>query len=124
MLPGEHRLRARRDFELVHRRAKRYTSSHLQLLVLKADPAPTRVGITTSRKVGNAVRRNRYRRLIRESLRRVLLKLASGYKIVIVVRPQLEGAFVPSYGEICEQVNGLLVLAGLLPSGTNTRDAD
>ena len=45
-----------------------------------------RVGLSTSRKVGNAVRRNRIRRLLREAFRLMQHDLPRGYDLVVVVR--------------------------------------
>ena len=51
--------------------------------------APLRLGITASRKIGNAVQRNRARRLIREAFRAVFSELPSGLDIVVIVRRPL-----------------------------------
>jgi ribonuclease P protein component len=45
-----------------------------------------RVGITAGKKVGNAVKRNRARRVIREGFRQVLPQVNSGVDIVFVAR--------------------------------------
>lgn len=46
-----------------------------------------RLGISISRRVGTAVRRNRIKRLLRESFRSHQRDLPGGYDLVIVVRP-------------------------------------
>lgn len=45
-----------------------------------------RVGITASKKIGNAVKRNRARRLLRESIRVLYPQLKPGYDFVLVSR--------------------------------------
>ena len=51
------------------------------------DLGHARLGITISRKVGTAARRNRIKRLLRESFRLLQHDLPRGYDLVIVVRP-------------------------------------
>ena len=48
----------------------------------------TRVGITASKKVGNAVTRNRARRVIRAALQQTLPQDVGGYDLVFVARGQ------------------------------------
>jgi ribonuclease P protein component len=45
-----------------------------------------RLGITASRKVGNAVQRNRAKRLLREAFRCIRTELPSGLDLVVIVR--------------------------------------
>lgn len=52
----------------------------------------TRVGFTASKKVGNAVRRNRARRLLKEATRRLYSELAPGWDVVLVARSRLPEA--------------------------------
>lgn len=55
---------------------------------LSPDGSPylVRVGITTGKKIGNAVKRNRSRRVIREAMREVLPYIRPGYDFILVAR--------------------------------------
>ena len=49
-------------------------------------PCPTRLGLTVNRKLGNAVQRNRVKRMMREAYRAHLADIRDGYLIVIAAR--------------------------------------
>lgn len=63
-------LRGSRDFQKVYRHGRRYDGSLMTAFVLPNNLSHDRLGITASRKaVGNAVQRNRARRLLKETFR-------------------------------------------------------
>ena len=81
------------------------------LLVLKALPnglSETRVGISVSRRVGNAVTRNRVKRRLRESVRQA--EIAPGWDVLIIARTPVGGA---GYRQVSEALAKLLARAGL-----------
>ncbi len=63
--------------------------SHATLLVRirRNDTAQSRYGISTSRKLGNAVVRNKVRRRIRSILRHLGPRIAPGWDMLIICRP-------------------------------------
>jgi ribonuclease P protein component len=69
VLPNEARLRKRWEFNAVYRMGCKKNTPHLLLLTLKNNRDQSRIGLTVSRKVGNAVVRNRVKRVIREFFR-------------------------------------------------------
>lgn len=82
-----------RDFQNIARNAKRWSGSCFTLQARKTAPdQPLRFGLTASRKVGNAVMRNRAKRRFREILRAAAKQQAatgaplSGYDLVIIAR--------------------------------------
>ena len=94
------RLRRPEDFQRVRYKGRSWAHPLFILVRLPNVGARTRVGISASRKVGNAVARNRARRLLREAMRRLYHRVANGWDIVLVARsalletqePQVEAA--------------------------------
>lgn len=60
------------DFRRVYYRGKSYTHPALVTYVLPSRAGICRIGITTSKKIGNAVQRNRARRIIRAAFYNIL----------------------------------------------------
>lgn len=74
------------EFKRVYARGKTAVRPTLVAYCMrKSGPGP-RVGITASKKIGNAVKRNRARRLLRESTRLLYPQMKPGFDIVLVSR--------------------------------------
>ena len=86
-LPAWRRLRHQRDFNRVY--STRCRAGDGQLLVYAAvgnEQRGTRFGLSVSRKHGNAVRRGRLKRLLREAFRVQQHDLPSGLDLVLIPR--------------------------------------
>ena len=83
-------LKRRAEFLRVAAKGRKMPMAGLVLQVLaRADDAPARIGFTVTKKVGNAVVRNRTRRRLREAARLLLLQApVSGADLVVVGRDQ------------------------------------
>ena len=79
-------LNSNTDFRRAYGRGKAYTNPALVTYVVKNRAGICRIGITTSKKIGNAVERNRARRVIREAYRTHMNNLQGGFDIVFVAR--------------------------------------
>lgn len=103
MLPGEARLRVRRDFERVYRRGRWWAHPLLALHVLPAERG-LRVGISVGKKVGKAVRRNAVRRRLRELLRARLTAWKTGLDAVLVARGAAAAAEFAELGAALDEL--------------------
>jgi ribonuclease P protein component len=104
------RLARRPDFLLVQERGRRVSgSSYLLLALPRREPAGassrTRLGITVSKKVGKAAVRNRVKRWVRESCRRMPELTPPGLDLVVVARPT---AVDRGYEGTAAELRGLL----------------
>jgi ribonuclease P protein component len=89
-LTRERRLRHRTDYLKIQKQAVRVVSPHFVFLLAPRIPAaPSRLGVTATRKVGNSVVRNRAKRLVREVYRRSPGFVPEGVDLVVVVRSAL-----------------------------------
>ncbi len=84
--PKTARLRKRIEFQRLSRHGKKFQFSHFVVIKKCNDKGETRLGITVSSKVGNAVVRNRIKRLVREFFRRCRGELAAGSDILVIAK--------------------------------------
>lgn len=75
-----------RDFRRAYARGKSFVDPILVTYVIKNRNKAVRCGITTSKKTGNAVQRNRSRRIIREAFRLLSPELSGSWDLVFVAR--------------------------------------
>ncbi|ANW99934.1 ribonuclease P protein component [Thermoclostridium stercorarium subsp. thermolacticum DSM 2910] len=83
-------IKSNREFQNVYRKGKYAVSKSLTVYMLPNNLDFNRIGITASKNYGKSVKRNRIRRLIRESYRAIHENLKTGYDFVIVARKRNE----------------------------------
>lgn len=105
------RLRHRGDF--IRLRATGRTTQHsmMHLSVVANEIGHNRYGFITSKRLGNAVVRNRVRRLLREAARYHHPHLCQGFDVVIIARAKL---VQQPYQEVLRYTAWLFEQAGLL----------
>jgi ribonuclease P protein component len=86
--PGKRtRLTHSPEFERVYRQGTAYRSRLLSVHAFPNDLGSPRLGLSVSRKVGNAVVRNSVRRRLREIFRLAMPEISSGVDLVVTARP-------------------------------------
>lgn len=129
-LPRRLRIRQRRDFLRVQRSGtKIHTRFFLVFVAPSSRSAPsgasptapgdlpqTRLGVTVTRKVGKAVRRNRIKRLVREAFRRERHALPAGFDMVWVAKRDADGV---AFEDVVLDMRALP--ARIRPRGSSTR---
>lgn len=99
------------DFRRAYTKGKSFVGPLAVSYVRKNRLGVTRVGITTSKKIGNAVLRSRSRRVIREAYRQLAPKVKTGYDLVFVARGRTPHA---KSTEVGRQLKKQLSAAGVL----------
>jgi ribonuclease P protein component len=83
--PHEH-LRRQADFRRVYDRRRSVSNDWLIVYACENDLPYLRLGLSVSRKVGGAVRRNRLRRLYREAFRLTRHQMPVGMDLILIPR--------------------------------------
>ncbi len=86
-LPKTSLLRKNREFNRVYRAGRRLRGEGFAVIYLRGEQLENRLGISVQRKVGDAVRRNRVKRIIREVFRQNRQLFPLNADVVIAVRP-------------------------------------
>ncbi len=79
-------LKENREFRRAYSRGRSYVSPDLVTYIVKNNTNNLRIGITTGKKIGKAVERNRSRRIIRAAFSQLKGSLPLGYDVVFVAR--------------------------------------
>ena len=86
-MPKVQKLKQNSDFRRSYGRGKSFSEPALVTYVLKNNRAGVcRYGITTGKKIGNAVTRNRCRRVISAAFNEISSEVSGGWDIVFVAR--------------------------------------
>jgi ribonuclease P protein component len=120
-LPAEMRVRSHLAFRRAQSHGRKVTTRHFVLLVF-ARPAsapveapngelsPAQLGLIVSRKVGNAVLRNRIKRCCREAFRQVTC-FAPGDLVIVIARVHAETLSPASIGSEWMRAQGAIAAA-------------
>ena len=106
----QYRLKRRASFAYVYRKGDRSPARSLVLLSARSKEG-LKIGLSVSKKVGNAVTRNRVKRLLREAINPIADRIDTGFMYVIVARPSIVGL---PLSKVAEEVTFAFSKAGKL----------
>ena len=86
--PPELRLRSQHEFQRVYELRCRVSDDRLLLYGAPNGQSYSRIGLSVSRRLGNAVRRARLKRMLREAFRRTRHELPVGWDWILIPRKQ------------------------------------
>jgi ribonuclease P protein component len=104
-------LRAPVDFETLQRSGRSRAHPLVAVRFHHTGRAATRFGLSTGRKLGGAVVRNRVRRRVRAILRSLAARTEPGWDVLVVCRPAAAEA---PHRELAAALEGLLARAGIV----------
>ncbi|SDI57859.1 ribonuclease P protein component [Alteribacillus bidgolensis] len=107
-----YRIKKNHEFSRVFEKGTSFANRQFVVYVLNKEDQPHfRAGLTVSKKMGNAVTRNRIKRLLREALREIgdQLKEEKDY-IIIARKPVID----MSYEEIKKSLRHVMGVAGVI----------
>ena len=110
-------VRRQSDFQRVKRSGKSWAHPLAVLRVITNSLPYSRIGFVASRYVGNAVNRNRAKRLLREAFRCHGTSILPGWDLLLIARPSIEHCKVD---DVFSAVNYLLLQAALLKNQGQT----
>lgn len=84
-------IKLNREFRKCYARGKTAVCGNIVVYAVKNRMGINRFGLTVSKTVGNAVKRNRAKRLMREAYRSTRAFQKQGFDIIIVARTRING---------------------------------
>ena len=102
----DERIRKRQDYLRIYEQGARRYSQRFTIITCRNPSGIRRLGTTVSKKAGNAVQRNRIKRLLREFFRLNKSRLPAAQDIVIIAK---KGILPLTYNDVCTELESRLI---------------
>jgi len=108
-LGPQERIRKRKDFLSLYKKGKRYRGKYFNLIYLSNDFSFSRMAVIVSKKVGNAVKRNKIKRQMRTLFRRNKSLLKAPFDIIIIAKKEiLESSWLTLKGDYFSALESII----------------
>lgn len=117
-------LKKNNEFQRVYKKGRYKVGRHMVMYVVPNKTGYNRIGITTGKRFGNSVQRNRMKRIIRESYRLSQSHYKQGYDIIFMARAsvrkaaspkqKIKAVSVPGFHEVESEMKKLSSSLGML----------
>lgn len=108
----QQRIKKNKEFQRVFKKGKSFANRQFIVYLLKGEQEEFRLGLSVSKKVGNAVARNRVKRYIRQAFLELKDDLLPNADYIIIARPQ---AAKLDFHESKKSLEHVLKIARALP---------
>ena len=117
-IPTKQRIRRPAEFRRVFARGKRMSGAYVSVAILRNELSFLRVGLSVSKRVGNAVTRNLVKRRMRHAL--ADMNVAGGWDVIVTAKPQASNV---SYAILDEAMQKSLKRLGIRVHPPSTRNS-
>ena len=108
-LPKKVIFRSKQEFNKVYSKGRSYLNYFLIIHVINSNKIEGKVGFAVGKKIGNAVVRNRIKRLLRESYRLYRHRIKSDVSMILIARKPLVNAkcndAIKAFQDVCKKAN-------------------
>ena len=99
------RIRKRTEYGTIYRRGERVHSNSFTVILSPNARGDTRLGVAVNKRIGNAAKRNRIKRLVREFFRLNKDVLPDSKDMVVIAKKDVSSL---KYRDVCLELGGLV----------------
>lgn len=110
MLNKDYRINKKKDYNNIYQKGKKIPGKYMVVFMITGEGEHSRFGIVASKKVGNAVNRNRAKRRLRTVIYRNMSNVKDRMDVVIIARPAINEV---SWEELNKEYMRVMRKAGL-----------